>query len=159
MTPYQSKLRKNLGNKGSERLLTYVVYFLLRIVRFRPKSSKGSLKRGKLWRKTAATAVSTCRCPPGIDPKWVWPSQNYLQMSPDVSLPQFNVLGHRQRIIEASLSSGNYSRWILKKYFFSIFQNTKKYRFSWLFYRFCCFLVCAWLAFLNPLSSWYFSLW
>ena len=38
----------------------------------------------------------------------------YLQMSPDVSLPQFDVLGHRQRIIEASLSSGNYSRWILK---------------------------------------------
>ena len=33
-------------------------------------------------------------------------------MSPDVSLPQFDVLGHRQRIIEASLSSGNYSRWI-----------------------------------------------
>merc|ERR1719282_985433 len=33
-----------------------------------------------------------------------------VQMSPDVSLPQFNVLGHRQRIIEASLSSGNYSR-------------------------------------------------
>jgi len=32
------------------------------------------------------------------------------QMSPDVSLPQFNVLGYRQRIVEASLSSGNYSR-------------------------------------------------
>ena len=32
-------------------------------------------------------------------------------MSPDVSLPQFDVLGHRQRIVEASLSSGNYSRW------------------------------------------------
>ena len=31
-------------------------------------------------------------------------------MSPDVMLPQFNVLGHRQRLIEISLSSGNYSR-------------------------------------------------
>ena len=33
-----------------------------------------------------------------------------MQMSPDVALPQFNILGHRQRIVEASLSSGNYSR-------------------------------------------------
>ena len=39
-----------------------------------------------------------------------------VQMSPDVSLPQFDVLGHRQRIVEASLSSGNYSRWIKKNY-------------------------------------------
>ena len=31
-------------------------------------------------------------------------------MSPDVMLPQFNVVGHRQRLIEISLSSGNYSR-------------------------------------------------
>ena len=31
-------------------------------------------------------------------------------MSPDVALPQFNVLGHRQRLVEVSLSSGNYSR-------------------------------------------------
>ena len=35
------------------------------------------------------------------------------QMSPDVSLPQFDVLGHRQRIVEASLSSGNYSRYCM----------------------------------------------
>ena len=33
-----------------------------------------------------------------------------MQMSPDVSLPQFVVIGHRQRQIEVSLSSGNYSR-------------------------------------------------
>merc|ERR1719150_3680064 len=33
-----------------------------------------------------------------------------VQMSPDVSLPQFKVLGHRQRLIEVSLTSGNYSR-------------------------------------------------
>ena len=33
-----------------------------------------------------------------------------VQMSPDVALPQFNVLGHRQRLIEVSLTSGNYSR-------------------------------------------------
>ena len=35
---------------------------------------------------------------------------NSVQMSPDVSLPQFVVIGHRQRQIEVSLSSGNYSR-------------------------------------------------
>ena len=33
-----------------------------------------------------------------------------VQMSPDVSLPQFLVVGHRQRLVEVSLSSGNYSR-------------------------------------------------
>ena len=33
-----------------------------------------------------------------------------VQMSPDVSLPQFVVVGHRQRLVEVSLSSGNYSR-------------------------------------------------
>ena len=33
-----------------------------------------------------------------------------VQMSPDVSLPQFNAFGHPQEIVEASLSSGNYSR-------------------------------------------------
>ena len=33
-----------------------------------------------------------------------------VQMSPDVALPQFLVLGHRQRFLEVSLSSGNYSR-------------------------------------------------
>ena len=33
-----------------------------------------------------------------------------VRMSPDVSLPQFDVLGHRQRLVEVSLSSGNYSR-------------------------------------------------
>lgn len=35
---------------------------------------------------------------------------NSVQISSDVSLPQFKVLGHRQKTIEASLSSGNYSR-------------------------------------------------
>ena len=40
-----------------------------------------------------------------------------VQMSSDVSLPQFNVLGHRQRIIEASLSSGNYSRLLADVHF------------------------------------------
>jgi len=45
------------------------------------------------------------------DLKFRWENgDNSVQMSPDVSLPQFNVLGHRQRIVEASLSSGNYSR-------------------------------------------------
>ena len=33
-----------------------------------------------------------------------------VQMSPDVSLPQFLVVGHRQNQREVSLSSGNYSR-------------------------------------------------
>jgi len=35
---------------------------------------------------------------------------NSAQLSPDVSLPEFVVFGHRQRLVEASLSSGNYSR-------------------------------------------------
>jgi len=35
---------------------------------------------------------------------------NSIQISSDVSLPQFKVLGHRQKTIEASLSTGNYSR-------------------------------------------------
>ena len=35
------------------------------------------------------------------DLKYAWNSgDNSVQMSPDVSLPQFNVLGHRQRLIE-----------------------------------------------------------
>ena len=32
---------------------------------------------------------------------------NSVQVSGDVSLPQFKVLGHRQKTIEASLSTGN----------------------------------------------------
>ena len=37
------------------------------------------------------------------DLKYVWNSgHNSVQMSPDVSLPQFNILGHRQRLIEVS---------------------------------------------------------
>ena len=46
-----------------------------------------------------------------IDLKFRWEDgEKSVQMSPDVALPQFNILGHRQRIVEASLSSGNYSR-------------------------------------------------
>jgi len=45
------------------------------------------------------------------DVKFRWNEGNHsVVLSPDVSLPEFNVLGHRQRTIEASLSSGNYSR-------------------------------------------------
>ena len=45
------------------------------------------------------------------DLKYAWNSgPESVKMSPDVMLPQFNVLGHRQRLIEISLSSGNYSR-------------------------------------------------
>ena len=45
------------------------------------------------------------------DLKFRWEDgEKSVQMSPDVSLPQFDIIGHRQRIIEASLSSGNYSR-------------------------------------------------
>ena len=45
------------------------------------------------------------------DLKYRWNDGNKsVQMSPDVALPQFLVLGHRQRFIEVSLSSGNYSR-------------------------------------------------
>ena len=47
---------------------------------------------------------------------------NSVQISSDVSLPQFKVLGHRQKLIEASLSSGrnfltNFSISICKLYF------------------------------------------
>ena len=35
------------------------------------------------------------------DLKYAWNSgHNSVQMSPDVSLPQFSILGHRQRLIE-----------------------------------------------------------
>ena len=34
---------------------------------------------------------------------------NSVQVSGDVSLPQFKVLGHRQKTIEASLSTGQYN--------------------------------------------------
>jgi len=45
------------------------------------------------------------------DLKYAWNSgETSVQMSPDVALPQFNVLGHRQRLVEVSLTSGNYSR-------------------------------------------------
>jgi len=45
------------------------------------------------------------------DLKYAWnDGKTSVKMSPDVSLPQFIVLGHRQRLIEVSLSSGNYSR-------------------------------------------------
>ena len=45
------------------------------------------------------------------DLKYAWNSgDNSVQMSKDVTLPQFKVLGHRQRLIEVSLTSGNYSR-------------------------------------------------
>ena len=45
------------------------------------------------------------------DLKYAWQNgESSVQMSPDVALPQFLVVGHRQRLIEVSLSSGNYSR-------------------------------------------------
>lgn len=45
------------------------------------------------------------------DLKYKWnDGKTSVKMSPDVSLPQFLILGHRQRLIEVSLSSGNYSR-------------------------------------------------
>ena len=45
------------------------------------------------------------------DLKYAWnDGDTSVKMSSDVQLPQFNVLGHRQRLVEVSLSSGNYSR-------------------------------------------------
>merc|ERR1719411_1732082 len=45
------------------------------------------------------------------DLKYAWQDgETSVKMSPDVQLPQFLVLGHRQRLVEVSLSSGNYSR-------------------------------------------------
>jgi len=39
---------------------------------------------------------------------------NSVQISSDVSLPAFKVLGHRQKTIEVSLSTGNYSRLVVE---------------------------------------------
>ena len=39
---------------------------------------------------------------------------NSVQISSDTSLPQFKVMGHRQKTVEASLSTGNYSRLALE---------------------------------------------
>ena len=45
------------------------------------------------------------------DLKYAWnDGETSVKMSPDLQLPQFLVLGHRQRLVEVSLSSGNYSR-------------------------------------------------
>ena len=45
------------------------------------------------------------------DLKYAWNAgDTSVQMSKEVTLPQFKVLGHRQRLIEVSLTSGNYSR-------------------------------------------------
>ena len=42
------------------------------------------------------------------DIKYKWnDGLNSVQLSSDVSLPAFKVLGHRQKTIEASLSTGN----------------------------------------------------
>ena len=42
------------------------------------------------------------------DLKYAWNSgDNSVQMSPEVSLPQFNILGHRQRLIEVEISGAN----------------------------------------------------
>ena len=38
---------------------------------------------------------------------------NSVQISSDVSLPQFKVLGHRQKTIEASLSTGTFSIFLI----------------------------------------------
>ena len=42
---------------------------------------------------------------------------NSVQVSGDVSLPQFKVLGHRQKTIEASLSTGESELFLLPGYF------------------------------------------
>lgn len=45
------------------------------------------------------------------DIRYKWNDGSYsLQISSDVSLPQFKLLGYRQKTIEASMSTGNYSR-------------------------------------------------
>ena len=45
------------------------------------------------------------------DIRYKWnDGMNSVQISPDVSLPQFQVLGFRQKSVEAILSTGNYSR-------------------------------------------------
>merc|ERR1719266_2558117 len=45
------------------------------------------------------------------DLKYAWnDGDTSVKMDSGVQLPQFNVLGHKQRLVEVSLSSGNYSR-------------------------------------------------
>lgn len=45
--------------------------------------------------------------------RWENGDTNSVQVSPDVSTAEFSVVGHRQRLVEASLSSGNYSRLLM----------------------------------------------
>ena len=62
---------------------------------------------------------------------------NSVQISSDVSLPQFKVLGHRQKTIEASLSTGStfylpkersyFVLWDFGEYFFGTIQKTSTY--------------------------------
>ena len=44
-------------------------------------------------------------------------NQQSVQLTQDIALPDFKVLGHRQRLIKISLTSGNYSRLILNVLF------------------------------------------
>ena len=41
---------------------------------------------------------------------------NSVQMSSDVSLPEFKVIGHRQKTIEASLSTGEQNYYFLPNF-------------------------------------------
>ena len=53
---------------------------------------------------------------------------NSVQISSDVSLPQFKVLGHRQKTIEASLSTGKYHLSVI--YLKSIKELSNKLRYQ-----------------------------
>ena len=71
------------------------------------------------------------------DLKYAWQDgETSVKMSPDVQLPQFLVLGHRQRLVEVSLSSGNYSRLLADVIFtrsmgYYMIQVYLKHKISW----------------------------
>jgi len=68
---------------------------------------------------------------------------NSVQLSPDVALPQFNVLGHRTRLVEASLSSGNYSRLLVDV----VFERALGYYLIQVYIPSSLIVVISWVSF------------
>jgi len=71
---------------------------------------------------------------------------NSVQVSPDVSLPQFKFLGHRQKVIEGSLSTGNYSRLSVE----FLFERSILSR----YYAFQLYFPCALMVVISWSSFW-----
>jgi len=69
---------------------------------------------------------------------------NSVQVGYDVSVPNFRVIGHRQRLVEASLSSGNYSRLLVD---IQIQRDWSQFNMKY-FYPAGLLVACSWLTFL-----------